>query len=146
MQIPFSVRLRSLFARNKEQFWWNHFTDEERELREMDVMQLAAALNEALVRRNDQRRIVIEHMLGARLARLQAKAAWGAGALGFAGAVLGAGITAAVAAALTPIQEPKIEVTCTCPEAQSPRAPLPAPQALPASSPVSSSAPTTSKK
>ena len=146
MQIPLSVRLRALFSRNKEEFWWNHFTDEERELREMDVMQLAAALNEAQVRRNDQRKTVVEYMLSARLARLQAKAAWGAGALGFAGAVLGAGITAAVTAAVTPTPESKITVTCEYPTAARSTASATSKAPTPASSAGVQSAPPSSSK
>ena len=73
MRIPLSVRLKAIFARDKNEFWWNHFTDEERELREVDVSQLASVINEATVRHNTERRIVAEHMLSARLAQIQSR-------------------------------------------------------------------------
>jgi hypothetical protein len=114
MSIPVFVRLRALFAHDKNEFWWNHFTDKERELRQMDVMALAAALHEAQVKGNEQQRIVVQYMLTARLANLQAKASWGSGILGFAGAILGAALAAAVTVAVSKDSDSTTLVTCAC--------------------------------
>lgn len=95
------THLRSLFARDKEAFWWKYFTDEELELQRMDVWQLAAVIEEAKVRPGmEKRRIVAEHMLSQRIALIQAKASWGSGVLGFIGAVVGAALSVALAAVL----------------------------------------------
>ena len=70
MRIPLSVKIRSFFARDKDEFWWNHFTDEEKELRRMDVWQLAKVINEGRVRNlagEAEKIIVAEHMLSERL-------------------------------------------------------------------------------
>lgn len=105
--IPLSVRIRALFSRDKEAFWWNHFTDEEMKLRRMDVWGLAKIINEARVRNlagEAEKLIVAEHMLNVRLARIQATASWGSGVLGFAGATIGAALSIALTMAL---QSPK---------------------------------------
>lgn len=136
-RIPLSARFRALFARDEHAFWWEHFSDEERELREMDARQLAAALHEAQVRHNNERRILVEHMLSARLAQLQSRASWGSGVLGFGGAVLGAAMTVGLTAALSPSPEPtKVSVRCerAAPTASSaPPVSIPSPTASAAS-------------
>lgn len=96
MRIPLSVRLKAIFARDKNEFWWNHFTDEERELREVNVSQLASVINEATVRHNTERRIDAKYMLSARLAQIQSRASWGSGVLGFTGAIIRAALTDAM--------------------------------------------------
>ena len=96
MRIPLSVRLKAIFARDKNEFWHGHFTAEERELRALDVWQLASVINEATVRHKTERRIVAEHMLSARLAQIQSRASWGSGVLGFAGAIIRAALTDAM--------------------------------------------------
>jgi|SRR5471030_2653380 len=96
--IPFFVRLRGLMARDKDAFWWNYFTDEELKLRGMDVWQLAKVIQEAAVTPGmELQRIVAEHLLNVRLAAVQAKASWGAGLLGFVGALLGAALSVVLA-------------------------------------------------
>jgi len=98
MRITLLDRLKSVLASNRFDYWWGLFTDEEKELARMDVSQLAGVLEEAKVRSGmERKRIVAEHMLSVRLARIQSKAAWGAGALGFAGALLGAALSVALA-------------------------------------------------
>jgi hypothetical protein len=88
------TRLRARFARDGEAFWFDYFSDEERALREMDLWQLAGALEEAEVRGATRKRIVIEHLLNVRLARLQASASWGSALVGaIVGAALGALLT-----------------------------------------------------
>lgn len=101
MQISLLDRIKSLFAKDRFEYWFDHFTNEEKELGRMDVWQLAAVIEEAAVRSGmERKRIVAEHMLNVRLARIQAKAAWGSGLLGFLGAVLGAALSVTLAGVL----------------------------------------------
>jgi len=106
MNIPLSVRIRSIFAKDKDALWWGHFTDEEKELQRMDVWELAAVIQEASVRSGmDKKRIVAEHMLNVRLAQIQSKASWGSGVLGFVGAIVGAALSVSLTNVLqTPSQ------------------------------------------
>ena len=96
-----SVLIKAIFSRNKDEFWWNHFTDEERILREMDVWALAKVIADPLNDGRPERRVVAEHMLNARLARIQANASWASGILGVIGAVLGAILGATLAVILS---------------------------------------------
>ena len=84
------------------------FSDEEKELRRMDVWQLAALIKEPNVRPGiEQKRIVAEHMLNVRLAKIQSKASWGPGVLGFVGAIVGAALSVSLTNVLqTPCQVP----------------------------------------
>lgn len=107
MHIPLSVRIRGFFARDKDAFWWNHFTDEEKKLRRMDVWELAKVINDARVRNlagEAEKLIVAEYMLNMRLAKIQATASWGSGVLGFVGAIIGSALSVALMLAL---QNPK---------------------------------------
>jgi hypothetical protein len=107
MNIPLSVKIRSFFAKDKDDFWWKHFTDEEKKLRRMDVWELAKVINEARVRNlagEAEKLIVAEHMLNMRLAQIQAKASWGSGVLGFVGAIIGSALSVTLTMAL---QSPK---------------------------------------
>jgi hypothetical protein len=107
--IPLSVRIRSFFARDKRAFWWDHFTDEEKQLRRMDAWQLATVIHEESIRQTaPEKRIVAEHMLNVRLAQIQATASWGSGVLCFVGAIIGAAMSVALTSVL---QSPK-EVKC----------------------------------
>lgn len=99
MKIPLTVRIQAFFARDEYAFWWSHFTDEEKKLARMDMWELAGVIEEANVRGMEKKRIVAEHMLGVRLAQIQAKASWGSGLLGFVGAIVGAGLSVALASA-----------------------------------------------
>lgn len=109
LRIPLSVRIRSLFSRDKHEFWWNHYTDEEKQLRRMDAWQLATIIHEENIRQTaPEKRIVAEHMLNVRLAQIQATASWGSGVLGFVGAIIGAALS--VSLAMT-FQSPK-EAPC----------------------------------
>jgi len=111
-KIPISVRIRALFARDKEAFWWNHFTDEEKKLREMDVWELAQVINEARVHNlasEAEKLIVAEHMLNVRLAKIQATASWGSGLLGFIGAILGAALSVSLTTFLLSTDETQTE-------------------------------------
>ena len=111
MSTPFSVRIRSFFARDKYAFWCDHYTNEEKQLRRTDVWQLAKVINEARIRNlagEAEKLIVAEHMLNVRLAKIQATASWGSGVLGFVGAIIGATLSVTLTMA---IQNPK-DVSC----------------------------------
>lgn len=109
MRIPLSVRIKAFFVRDKDAYWWNHFTDEEKALRRMDAWQLAKVIHEESVHQSTpEKRIVAEHLLNMRLAKMQATASWGSGVLGFVGAIIGAALSVALTMAL---QSPK-EVPC----------------------------------
>ena len=97
MKFPLSLRIRALFAKDANEVYFAYLNDEERELREKDVWELARLIQEADVRGNMAvKKIVAEHLLSARVAQIQSKASWGAGLLGFLGAVLGAAISFAI--------------------------------------------------
>ena len=106
--------MNAVFAKDKYDFWWYHFTNEERELREMDVWKLAAVIKESTARNEIEPRIVAEHVLNLRLAKLQSHAAWGSGVLGIAAAALGAGLTVALTVLLSPPNNGRLEVKCEC--------------------------------
>ena len=96
MSIPLSVRIRSFFARDKHAFWWDHFTDDEKQLRRMDAWQLATVIHEESIHQTEpEKRIVAEHMLNVRLARIQARAAYISVVAGLVGIVGGAFLTSA---------------------------------------------------
>lgn len=62
----------------------------------MDVWELAKVVNEARVNNlpgEQEKLIVAEHLLNVRLAKIQATASWGSGALGFTGAIIGAALS-----------------------------------------------------
>lgn len=110
MNIPFFVRIRSIFTKDKAVFWWSYFTDEEKELQRMDVWELAALIEEENVSSSiKKKRIVAEHMLNVRLAQIQSKASWGSGVLSFVGAIFG--VTLSIFFANT-FQTPS-QVSCT---------------------------------
>ena len=113
-RIPLSIKFRALFARDNHAFWWNEFTDEERELGKMNTRELAEALQDAQNRGDNERGILIEHMLSGRLAQLKARASWGSGFLGFVGAVIGAAITVGLATGSPPCPEPRFTAKCEC--------------------------------
>jgi hypothetical protein len=93
MNISLWTRVKSIFAGDKAAFWWNHFTDYELSLSRMTLTELASELQRTQVRHESANTIVVEHMLAARLARIQSRASWWSGWLGFAGAMLAAGLT-----------------------------------------------------
>ena len=94
MRITFFDRVKALFARNEYSYWFKHFTDEEKELRRMDSWELAKIIHEAIVHNsNHQKRIVAEHMLQVRLAKIQNRAIYVSIIFGLVGVVLGAVLT-----------------------------------------------------
>jgi hypothetical protein len=64
------VRLKSIFARDKYAFWWKEATDREKEFTQMDAWDLA----QVMCGNNAADKIVAEHFLNLRLARIQADA------------------------------------------------------------------------
>jgi len=108
MNIPLSVRIRSFFTRDKHAFWWNHFTDDEKQLRRMDAWELATVIHEENIRQTaPEKRIVAEHMLNVRLAKIQTRATYISIVAGLVGAVGGAFLT-------TAFQKPDSQTKCTC--------------------------------
>lgn len=104
------TRIRAFFARDEFAFWWREFTDEEKKLRRMDAWELAKVINKAKVHNNNaEKRIVAEHMLSERLARIQARPTYIAIIAGLIGVVGGAFLTSA----LQPAHEPS-KCICEC--------------------------------
>lgn len=103
-------RLKGFVARDKNAYWWEHWTDEEKQLRRMDVWQLAKIINETRVRGlagEAEKLIVAEHMLSERLARIQARPGYIATVAGLVGVVGGAFLTSA-------LQKPETLPLCVC--------------------------------
>lgn len=86
-------RIGVFFARDKEAYWWNLATDYERSLSKMSLSDMASELQRTQVRHETANTIIVEHMLAARLARIQSRGSWWSGWLGFAGAMLAAALT-----------------------------------------------------
>ncbi len=86
-------RIGAFFARDKGAYWWKLVTDYERSLSKMSLSELASELQRTQVRQETANTIIVEHMLAARLARIQSRASWWSGWLGFAGAMLAAALT-----------------------------------------------------
>ena len=112
MSTPVSLldRIRGFIARDKRAFWWNYFTDEEKQLRRMNVRQLAKVINEARVRNlagEAETLIVTEHMLKERIARIQSRPTWFAIWAGLVGVAGGAFLTSS-------LQPPNEQNKCVC--------------------------------
>lgn len=103
-------RLKGLVARDKNNYWWGHWTDEEKQLRRMDVWQLAKLINESRVRGlagEAEKLIVAEYMLSERLARIQARPGYIATVAGLVGVVGGALLPSA-------LPKPETLPRCVC--------------------------------
>lgn len=90
--------VRGFFAKDKDAFWWDHFTSEEKKLARMDVWQLAKLIEELKVRNlagTEHQIIVAQHLLAARLAKIQALPVYLSLFTAFAGVIVGAYLTAA---------------------------------------------------
>lgn len=110
MRIPLLVRIKGFFARDKHSYWWEHWTDQEKQLRHMDVWQIAKVINEARVHKNAdeaEKLIVAEHVLSERIARIQARPGYIATFAGLLGVVGGAFLTSA-------LQKPEPPPKCVC--------------------------------
>jgi hypothetical protein len=103
-------RIKGLLSSDKDAYWWNHYTDEEKALRRMDVWELAKIINDAKVSNlvgTTEKIIVAEHMLNVRLAKIQSLPAWFAIFAGLLGVVGGALLNSSM-------QQPQEAVKCVC--------------------------------
>jgi hypothetical protein len=103
-------RIKSFFARDKNAFWFHHYSSDEKAFERMDAWQLAGVIHEANVRNTVDwatKKIVAEHMLGVRLANIQAKPNYFALVTGLVGAIGGVLLTAA-------LQKPPEQTMCIC--------------------------------
>ena len=108
--IILSDRIKAFFAKDKNAFWFHHYTSEEKALKRMDAWQLAKVIHEAHVRNTvdwEEKRIVAEHLLSVRLAQIQARPNYIA--LGIA-IVVGIGSAFLTSALQKPQEQPK----CIC--------------------------------
>ncbi len=77
LKITMWERFRGFVSRNPEEYWFNHFTDEEKKLRKMDVWELAKVICDGSISsQRDERKIVAEYMLQQRLAKIQSNATY----------------------------------------------------------------------
>lgn len=86
-------RIRGFFVRDKFAHEFQLLTDYERALAKMSLSDLASELQRTQVRHETSNTIIVEHILASRLVRLQSRASWWSGWLGFAGAMLAAVLT-----------------------------------------------------
>lgn len=111
MCIPLLARIKGFFVRDKYSYWWKYVTDEEKQLRRMDVWQLAEVIREARSKSptsEAEKIIVAEYMLSERLARIQARPAYFSIFAGIIGIVVGAFLTSALQS------NDKHECVCEC--------------------------------
>ncbi|MDV2081064.1 hypothetical protein [Marinobacter xestospongiae] len=95
MRTTWADRLKAFFAKDGCSYWFEHFTDEEKELRRMNSWQLARVIHEETVRsQNPEKRIVAEHMLQVRVAKIQNRATYVSVVVGFIGILVGAALSA----------------------------------------------------
>ena len=95
MRINLADRFKALFARDEYGYWFRLITDEEKELRRMDSWELAKVIHEETVHpTNPEKRIVAEHMLNVRVAKIQNRATYVSVVVGFIGIVVGAALSA----------------------------------------------------
>ena len=95
MRTTWADRLKAFFAKDGNGYWFAHFTDEEKALRRMNAWQLARVIHEETVRpQNPEKRIVAEHMLQVRVAKLQNRATYVSVVVGFIGILVGAALSA----------------------------------------------------
>jgi hypothetical protein len=105
--------MRALFARDEHEFWFNHFTDEEKQLKKMSVWQLAEVINEENVHSNNPvKKIVAEHAINHRLAKLQANASFGSALISFIGGIICALLTVWLTTALAQDQRGSNATDC----------------------------------
>lgn len=91
MRITVVDRIKALFAKDEYSYWFKLITDEEKELRCMDSWELAKVIHEGNINNsNPVKRIVAEHMLQVRLAKIQSRATYLNIIFGLIGVVLGA--------------------------------------------------------
>jgi len=84
--------LKSYFHFDKRAYWWNKLSDYELQLSRMSLTELASEQNRTKVQNEIENSIIVEHILAARLARIQSRASWWSGWISFAGAMLAAAL------------------------------------------------------
>lgn len=89
----FRHRLGAFFSDDPKAYWWKHFTDKEKKLARKDVWELAEVIQRQANQNEQCEKIVAEHLLNVRLAKIQARASWVAAVIGLLGVVLGAVLT-----------------------------------------------------
>lgn len=90
MKLQLATRVKAFISSNPFGVWFDELTDEEKGLKGKTVWELAMIIEDADAGVEAKRnKIVAEHMLNSRLARIQANAAWGSGVLGFLGGIVG---------------------------------------------------------
>ncbi|MBM9515309.1 hypothetical protein [Desulfogranum marinum] len=110
MKISLLTRLKCLFVRDKFEFWFNEFTDEETRLKNMDAWELASVIEDANNNAESQKhRIVAEHLLNVRLAKISTKPMYFQVIGGFVCAILGALLSASLEK-----QPDPAEYVCRC--------------------------------
>lgn len=94
MRITLADRIKALFARVEYGYWFKLATDEEKELRRLDSWGLAKVIHEETVHpTNPEKRIVAEHMLNVRVAKIQNRATYVSIVVGFIGILVGAALS-----------------------------------------------------
>lgn len=88
-------RLKAFFARDGYGYWFDHLTNEEIGFRRMTSWQLARVIHEETVHpQNPEKRIIAEHMLQIRVAKIQNRATYVSVVVGFIGILVGAALSA----------------------------------------------------
>lgn len=88
-------RLIARLVKDRYGYWLNHVTDEEKELSRMNCWQLARVIHEETVRSQSlEKRIVAEHLLQVRVAKIQNRATYVSVVAGFIGVLVGAALSA----------------------------------------------------
>ena len=108
--VTFTDRIKAIFAKDKDDFWFTHFSSEEIALKRMDVWQLAKFIEESKVNEiagTEQKRIVAEYLFKERLAKIQALPVYISIGTAFLGVIVGAWLTAA-------LQKPQEQSKCIC--------------------------------
>lgn len=115
------TRVKSFFLHEKYSFWWNQITNEEKALVSLDVWQLAAVIHVSIECNNNvQKRIVAEHLLNIRLAKIQANASKWSAWLGAAVALMAVMLTFYLSK-LSAYNPTEVVCTCNCRNEQYPK-------------------------
>ena len=93
MRITLADRFKALLARDEYGYWFALITDDEKKLRRMDSWQLARLIHEETVNPSTpEKRIVAEHLLQVRIAKIQSRATYVSAFVGFVGGLVGAAL------------------------------------------------------
>jgi hypothetical protein len=82
-----------IYWRLQYSYWFALITDDEKKLRRMDSWELARLIHEETVHPNSpEKRIVAEHFLQVRIAKIQSRATYMSAFVGFVGGLAGAAL------------------------------------------------------